>query len=352
MPSTARRPAATLALALTATLLLAACSATGPDPQAPPSAVPVAPAAPDAGSTAVDPVEVVVTTSILGDLVGSVVGADATVRVLIGPGVDPHGYAASAADAAAMRDADLVVANGLGLEEGLLDVLDAARADGVRVLEVAPELDPIAAGEHDHGHDHGHDHDHDHDHGDGDGDGEALDPHFWFDPIRAARAVELVAAELAEVRPDVDWAVRAGALRVELEALDRELTAIYAAIPADRRRIVTNHDALGYLADRYGLEIVATVLPGTSTTVATDAAAFAALADLLVRERIDVVIAETTESDALALRLAEEVRDRGGPEVTVLTLHTGALGPPGSGAETYTGLLRTSADLIAGALAR
>jgi len=358
MSPTTRPARALRAVALaTAAVTLAACAgaAEAPAPAADPA--PEAGTAPVATPDAPDPVEVVVTTSILGDLVASVVGEDGTVRVLMAPGVDPHGYAASAADAAAMRDADLVVANGLQLEEGLLAALDAAVADGVRVLEVAPELDPIpfAAGAHDHGaagahahgdeddHAHGDEDDHAHDHGE-------LDPHFWFDPLRAATAGELVADALAELRPGVDWAARAAGLRAELEALDAELSALYATVPAERRKLVTNHDSLGYLADRYGFEIVATVVPGSSTSAETDPAAFAALADLLVAEGVDVVLAETTDSDALAMALAEEAVVRGATEVAVVTLHTGSLGPAGSGAETYVGMLRTDAGLIVSAL--
>ena len=348
-PARALRAVALAAAALT----LAACTgaAEAPAPAADPA--PGAGSAPATTSDAPDPVEVVVTTSILGDLVAPIVGEDGTVRVLMAPGVDPHGYAASAADAAAMRDADLVVANGLMLEEGLLAALDAAVADGVRVLEVAPELDPIpfAADAHDHGDedDHAHDDEHAHDEADEHAHGE-LDPHFWFDPLRAATAGELVADALAELRPEVDWAARAAGLRAELEALDAELAAVYATVPADRRKLVTNHDSLGYLADRYGFEIVATVVPGSSTSAETDPAAFAALADLLVAEGVDVVLAETTDSDALAMALAEEAVVRGAPAVTVVTLHTGSLGPAGSGAETYVGMLRTDAGLIVSAL--
>ena len=342
------------AVALSA-LTLAACAAVTEESDATPAPAPAPAPAPGSGgddAPGAEPVRVVVTTSILGDLVAALVGGDGTVEVLMGPGVDPHAYAASAADAAAMRDADLVVANGLMLEEGLLAALESAVVDGARVIEVAPDLDPIpfGAGGHDHGDDHDHDHgddhgdDHAHDHGD-------LDPHFWFDPLRAAVAGELVATELAAIRPEVDWAARAASLRAELEALDGELVAAFATIPEARRKLVTNHDALGYLADRYGFEVVGTVIPGSSTSAETDPASFAALADLLVAEDIDVVFAETTDSDTLARQLASEAVGRGGLEVEVVTLYTGSLGPPGSGAETYVGLLRTDAALIVAALA-
>lgn len=363
-PRTLRRAGAVLAATA---LVLAACgtsedatgTATGGD------AVDAPAPAPAPEPDAAEPLTIVATTSIIGDVVVQLVGDDATVRVLMAPGVDPHGYQASAADAAALRDADLVVANGLLLEEGLVSALEAASEDGVRVLTLADKVDPIAfedghddhgdhgdeddhddhgdADDHDDHDDHGDDHD-DHDHGD-------EDPHFWFDPLRMADAVDIIATDLATLRSDVDWAARAAELRSELEGVDAEMAALFATIPADRRLLVTNHDALGYLEARYGLEVVGTVVPGASTTVETNPRAFADLVDLLVAEGIDVIFAETTDTTTLAEQLASEVIDRGDLDVQVVQLSTGALGEPGSGAETYLGLLRTTARAITDALA-
>jgi zinc/manganese transport system substrate-binding protein len=348
------RPSSLTIAATTLALVLAACgggSADAPAPSAPPA--PTTPAAPAPAEPDVAPVTLVVTTSILGDVVAQLVGELGTVRVLIGPGVDPHGYEPSAADAAAMRDADLVVANGLGLEEGLVSVLDAAVADGVRVLMLADQLDPIpfakAEDGHDHGHTHGHAHDDDDDHDDAHDHGEG-DPHFWWDPTRMARAVGLIATALADVRPEVDWSARAAASAVELAAVDAELTALFAMIPAERRRIITNHDSLGYLADRYGFEVIATVIPGATTSAATNPRDFARLVDLVVAEGVRVVFAENTDSTVLAEQLRSEAVRRGDVTIDVVRLYTDALGEPGSGAETYVGMLRTSARLITDAL--
>lgn len=381
MTTRSRRPLGRLALVSATALLLAACgggeeAATPPAPE--PSGGDATEDAPDGAEVPdAEPIAIVVTTSILGDVVAQLVGEDGAVRVLMDAGIDPHGYQASAADAAAMREADLVVANGLQLEEGLISALDAARDEGVRVIELAPALDPIPfEGEHDHAHeddhdhgddhahedDHAHDHDDDHDHDEHDhGDAEKdashdehdhgeEDPHFWFDPLRMADAVDLLATALADVRPDVDWTARATAQRVELEALDAEVSALLATIPAERRRLVTNHDSLGYLADRYDLEIVGTVVPGASTSVESNPQAFARLVDLLVAEDIDVIFAETTDTTTLADALASEVIGRSDLDVTVVQLYTGTLGEPGSGAETYVGMLRTTATLITDAL--
>src|SRR5690606_37065843 len=91
------------------------------------------------------------------------------------------------------------------------------------------------------------------------------DPHFWLDPLRMADASDLIASALDEVASGTDWAERAAPVRAELEELHSEIAAVLAPIPADRRKLVTNHDSLGYFADRYDFEIVSTVIPGGST---------------------------------------------------------------------------------------
>jgi zinc/manganese transport system substrate-binding protein len=357
-------------------LVLAACGGADDAPEA------SAPTAPQPDAPVVALVEVVATTSILGDLVANLLGDDGTVRVLMGPGVDPHGYEASAADAAAMRDAELVVANGLLLEEGLIATLEAAEADGVRVLTVADKLDPIpfGAGAHNHGHDddkhehddhghddHGHDHGHDdhgHDHGhDDDHDDDKHghdghdhahgdeDPHFWWDPMRTMTAVELIAAELTVIRPEIDWSARAVAYNAQILAAHEEMLTLFATIPTERRRIITNHDALGYLEAAYDFEVIGTVIPGSSTMAATNPQAFARLIDLVVAEGVDVIFAENTDSVVLAEQLASEAVGRGDVALQVVRLYTDALGGSGSGAETYVDMLRTTARLITEALA-
>jgi len=288
--------------------------------------------------------------------------------------VDPHGYEASAADAAAMRDADLVVANGLLLEEGLTSALAAALADGVRIITVADQVDPIPFGssshsdhdddgdDHGHGHSHSHGHDHGHDHGKNDDHGHDEDhdehdhgdedPHFWWDPMRTAVAVDLIAAELASIRPEIDWSVRAAAYNAELMLVHEEMVALFATIPAERRSIITNHDSLGYLAAAYGFEVIGTVIPGSSTMAATNPRAFARLVDLVISEGVDVIFAENTDTTVLAEQLRSEAVGRGDVEVRVVRLFTDALGGPGSGAETYLTMLRTTATAITQALTR
>lgn len=312
---------------------------------------------------------VVATTSILGDIVEDLVQDDGEVTVVMPPGADPHGFQPSAADAAALREADLVVANGLDLEESLRSVLQAAEDDGVRVFELAPELDPLPFGsavvdEHPDGHDHAHEdehvdgddhahpdedaHDDEHDHAHG-----PDDPHVWFDPVRMADGVHLIAAELAAVDQRLDddvWTQRAEDYADRLLEVHTELEALFAAIPDENRRLVTNHDALGYLAHRYGFEVLGTVIPGASTQAETDPQRFAELIATVERAGVPAVFAENTDSTRLAEQLASEVLGRSDLDLEVVPLYTDALGEPGSGAGTYLGLLRTTAQRIADAL--
>ncbi|MFU8841271.1 MAG: metal ABC transporter solute-binding protein, Zn/Mn family [Nitriliruptoraceae bacterium] len=289
---------------------------------------------------------VVATTSIIGDLVATLVEDDAEVVVLLPPGVDPHGYQPSADDGRVLRQADLVVANGLLLEEGLVSVLETVAEEGGTVLTLADKLDPIEFDGHDEHAREGDDDDHDDDHGD-------EDPHFWFDPLRTADAVERIAAELASLDTGPDaatWTARGAAFAEELRELDAQLSGWFATIPDDNRTIVTNHDSLGYLADRYDLEVVATVIPGSSTQVEANPQSFAALIGTVEELGIDVVFAENTDATVLAEQLASEVLGRGDLEVEVVRIYTDALGEPGSGAETYVGLLTTTSTLIVEAL--
>lgn len=267
---------------------------------------------------------VVVTTSIWGDIVTQVAGGCAPVSVLIPAGADPHAFEPSARQVAELRDADLVVANGLGLEEGLEDTLQGAAEAGTPVVHLAPDLDPIPLG------------------------AEGTDPHVWQDPARVARAVPPVAdALVAHARCGADAVgERADAVVTQLERLDAEVAERYAAVPEQDRVLVTNHDAFGYLADRYGFRVVGTIIPGGSTLAEPSAADLADLAAVIEAERVPAIFAETVAPTALADALAAEV----GREVAVVPLYSDTLGEPGSGADTYAGMVRANAERITEAL--
>lgn len=311
---------------------------------------------------------IVVTTSIWGDVVSQIVGDDATVDVLIPIGADAHDYQATPQQVAAIIEANLVVTNGLGLEENLHAVLESAEGDGANILELAPGLDPIPFdGDHDHedededhdDHDHededheDHDHededhdddedheddDHAHDHGD-------EDPHVWFDPLRVAQAAQIIAAQLSAIDSSVDWESRVAEYVALLEQADAEIVEMLSVVPEENRKLVTNHDAFGYFADRYRFEVIGVVIPGGSTLADPSSAQMAALVEEIRHEGVTTIFAETTQPTALAEAVAAEV----GSQVSVVELYSESLGEPGSGADTLMGMLTTNASLIAEAL--
>lgn len=290
---------------------------------------------------------VVATTTILGDVARQVVGDRGRVEVLMPLGADPHSFQASAAQAASLRRADLVVTNGLGLEEGLEGVVAAAAAEGVAVVEAAAFVDPLPfeVGEDDHDEEEvsgeHEDEAHEHEHG-------ALDPHIWTDPARMAEVVTGLGEALAAADPGcaADHREAAAAYRDELLALDADIEHILDAVPADRRKLVTNHHALGYFAERYGFEVLGAIIPGGATFAEPSPADLAGLVETLRREGVRAIFAETTQQADLAEALAAEL----GGEVAVVSLYTGSLGEAGSGADTYIGMQRANAELIAAAL--
>ena len=277
----------------------------------------------DAGSN----LTIVSTTTILGDVVRNVVNGNAAVEELIPLGLDPHEFQASAQQVAALQAADLVIANGLGLEAGLGDVLETAAADGANVLEVAPLLDPIPFGAQD-------------------GRG-SDDPHVWMDPLRMADAARLIGVELAALDPEGEWPARAEEYATALIAADEEIAAILDAVGPENRKMVTNHDSLGYFALRYGFDIVGIVIPGGSTLGDPSSAELAELVAVIEREGVNAIFVETTQPSALAETVAAEA----GEDVQIVELYTGSLGTPGSGADTLIGMLVTNAQIVAEASA-
>jgi zinc/manganese transport system substrate-binding protein len=262
---------------------------------------------------------VVVTTSVLGDMVRRVAGDDAAVEVIEPIGADPHEFSPSTRQAEAMADADLLVVNGAGLEQSMHGVIDEAHA----VFDVADHVHRRTIGT-------------------------EVDPHVWTDPHEMAIAMRALGTQVAAL-PRVDRATvdrQAEAYARRLDALDAEITEILAPIPAGDRKLVTNHDAFGYFAARYDLEVIGAVVPSLTTSASASASDLEALAALIRTEHVPAVFAETTQPAKLARALADEV----GGAVQVVELYTESLGEPGSGADTYVGMLRTDAHRIAEAL--
>ncbi|HCB34101.1 MAG TPA: zinc ABC transporter substrate-binding protein, partial [Acidimicrobiaceae bacterium] len=280
---------------------------------------------------------VVVTTAIWADVVANVACAgEVDVVSLIPAGGDPHVYEPSLADRSRLDRAALVVVNGLGLEAGLDDTLGTVERAGTPVFRLGDHVEtrPPAGGTGGRADDRT-------------GGRAGADPHIWFDPVGVAAALPRLADSLVR-HAGVDAAAAEACVaryRAELAALDAELAGTFAALAPADRRLVTNHDSLGYLARRYGFEVVGAVIAGTSTLAAADPAHLAELSRRIERDGVPVVFSEVRRSDDDAVALAAQSNG-----VRVVPLHTDTLGEPGSGADTYVGLLRTDARLIVDAL--
>lgn len=263
---------------------------------------------------------IVVTTNILGDVVSEVVGDLASVEVIMPLGTDPHDFAASAKQAADMEDADLLVINGAGFEQGMDGVIDSVTDGGTPTFAFADHVTMRAE-----------------------------DPHLWTDPTNIVAGTRALVDQLATI-DGIDAAAlreQGAAYLAELEQLDADIEAQLAAVPADRRVLVTNHEVFGYYADRYGFEVVGAVIPSLTTNAETSSKELEDLAAVVAERGIPAIFAETTQSTELADALAAEV----GGEVAVIELFSESLGDSGSGADTYIGMMRTNTDLIVGALA-
>lgn len=280
---------------------------------------------------------VVATTTIWADIVDQVDCADHfQVRSLIPAGGDAHSYEPSIRDRDALGEAALVVANGGDLEAQLPDILDSVASDGTAVLEMVEHVttrpmersDEHAEGEED---SNGH---------------EGDDPHIWFDPTLIIEGLPgLGGALVAAGADEATTADCVATVAAALEGLDTEITDILGVVPDDRRQLVTNHDALGYFANRYGFEVIGSVLPSSSTLVEASPAELDELSAAIEAEGVPAIFAEALESTDDATTLGERLG------VDVVTLYTDSLGEAGSGAETYADMMLFDTNAIASALA-
>jgi zinc/manganese transport system substrate-binding protein len=285
-----------------------------------------------------DGVTVVATTTVLGDVARQVVECGGgEVRTLMPVGADPHDFSPSSADITAMIRADLVIANGLGLEEGLESALASVANDGARVFEVAPLLDPLPFGEDGHPDQAGAEAADEHG---------SEDPHVWLDVSRMATGASLIGAELADVTGDDAYVTCGEEVSAALTQTDAQVRDVLAAVPAGERILVTDHDAFGYFADAYGFEVAGVVIPGGSTLSQPSSSELADLAQTVRDTGVRAVFANTANPTALVDALANEV----GGDIEVIALYEASLGPEGSGAETYQGMMLTNAQLIADGL--
>ena len=272
---------------------------------------------------------VLATTTVVADLVRQVAGDRAEVDCLMAPGIDPHSYRPTPADAGRVAGADLVVAAGLRLEGRLAALLERL---GTRrpVLAVGDRLprDRLLAVTDD-----------------------LFDPHVWFDAGLWSLCPPLVAEALAEIDPAgaAAYRARAAAHAAALVALDADIRSRIATIPERRRVLVTAHDAFRYFGRAYGIEVVG--VQGTSTESEAGLHDVNRLVDLLVSRGVPAVFVETSVADRSVAALIEGAAARGQPVTIGGRLYSDSLGVAGSGGDTLAAALTANVETIVAALA-
>ncbi len=307
----------------------------------------------EAGSDQADLPTIVATTNILGDVVAEMVGEQANVVTIMPVGADPHDFQPSAQQVDQLLNADALIINGGGFEEGLLDVIDSAEQAGVptfRSLEAVSTINFDDEGHDDEGHDDDGDDEHsDDEHGDDEHGHDGVDPHFFTDPARMADAVNGIESflidEVAGLNADL-LADSVATYEGELEALDAEVSELVAEVPVEDRILVMNHDVFSYFAERYDFEFVGAAIPTGTTVGSASANDLANLADTIEAEGVPAIFTETSSSSELVDTLAAEV----GNDVAVVELYAESLGQPDSEAATYLDMMRTNATRIVDAL--
>jgi manganese/zinc/iron transport system substrate-binding protein len=271
--------------------------------------------------------DVVATTMQVGDLVREVGGDHVKLTVLMGPGLDPHSYKASAGDVDRLSRADLVVYNGLHLEAKMADVLErlGRHKPTLAAAEAIPDDQLITF------------------------DG-ATDPHVWFDPRSWSLALDAVTARLVELDPAHADAYQANAARYrqQLAELHDDGRALIARIPADQRILITAHDAFNYFGRAFGMEVVG--LQGISTLAEAGTSDVQDLAALIAGRKVPAIFVETSVSPRAIAAVQEAVQARGHQVVIGGEVYSDALGDAGTPGGTYLGMMRHNIDTIVAAL--
>jgi ABC-type Zn uptake system ZnuABC Zn-binding protein ZnuA/ABC-type Mn2+/Zn2+ transport system permease subunit len=301
-----RRAAGALASAALLAALAAGCGSSG-------------------GSAGPGQVKVIATTTQIGDFARAVGGDRADVVQLLKPNTDPHDYEPRPSDVRETAGADVVLESGDGLDHWMGEVVKQAGGDPA-VVDLGARAPVKVPGE---------------------SEGEEAsqyDPHWWHDPRNAEAAVVAIRYSLTKANPDARdaYARNADAYLAKLRALDRGIAACLDRVPADQRKLVTDHDAFNYFARRYGITVVGAVIPSQTTQAQASAKDVAQLSKLIRREGVKAVFPESSINPKLARAIAAQTG-----ATSDLTLYGDTLGPKGSSGATYLTMEQANADAMA-----
>jgi zinc/manganese transport system substrate-binding protein len=274
-----------------------------------------------------DKLKVVATFSILGDFVRQVGGDRIELTVLVGPNSDAHVYSPSPGDAKKIADAKLVITNGMGFE-GWMSRLVKASGSKAPLIVATKGIKPRKTAGHGHGHDHG-----------------DADPHAWQSVANAKTYVGNIRDGLVAADPNgrAAYEANAAAYLAKLDALEREVREAVQRIPADRRKVISTHDAFGYFKEAYGIDFVAP--QGVSTETEASARDVAKIITQIKRQKIPAVFMENISDPRLIKRISDETGARIGG-----TLYSDALTDEKGPASTYIDMIRHNIKALSTAL--
>jgi ABC-type Zn uptake system ZnuABC Zn-binding protein ZnuA/ABC-type Mn2+/Zn2+ transport system permease subunit len=271
-----------------------------------------------------DQLHVVATTTQIGDFVHEVGGNAVDVDQILQPNTDPHEYEPRPSDIEGAADARLVFANGDNLD-GWIDQVISESGSGAKIVDLGAAVPVKLPGE------------------SSGAEASRYDPHWWHDPRNAEAAVREIRANLAKADPKAapEFRRHAAAYLRKLGALDRGISKCMSSVPVSKRKLVTDHDAFGYFAKRYGITVVGAVIPSQTTQAQPSAEDVSKLVDLIRRERVAAVFPESSVSPKLAQTIASETGAS-----SSYTLYGDTLGPSGSSGSTYLGMEAANANAM------
>jgi zinc/manganese transport system substrate-binding protein len=278
----------------------------------------------DSSSAAPGAIDVVVTTTQLGDVVGAVGGEAVDVHQILKPNTDPHDYEPRPKDIQETAGAKLVVTSGDDLDAWMGEVIDNAGGDPA-VLDAGAGRPVTLPGE------------------DEGREASRFDPHWWHDPRNVEYAVTRIRDALVKADPKATAKIDAGAetYLAKLRALDAGIATCLAKVPATQRKLVTDHDAFGYFAHRYDIDVVGAVIPSQTTQAQPSAGDLAKLTKVIEREHVKAIFPESSINPKLADAIARETSASADH-----TLYGDTLGPADSEGATYLGMETANADAM------
>jgi ABC-type Zn uptake system ZnuABC Zn-binding protein ZnuA len=275
--------------------------------------------------------KVVATTNIVADIVRQVGGDMIDLTPLLPAGSDPHSFQVTPRDLANVAETQLVFANGMGLEAFLDEVLKNAGGEAA-LVQVSQGVEARGMETKEEHKEEAEEHAYNSD----------VDPHTWTSPANVVIFVNNIEQALSALDPANAATYRANAenYRHQLAELDVWVKTQIETIPAENRKLVTDHAVFGYYADRYGLEQIGSVIPAITTAAEPSAKELADLENAIGEYKVKAVFVGNTVNPALSEQVAQDTGTR------LLTLYTGSLGPAGSGVESYLDYIRYNTDTI------